>query len=187
MANLQANLRSQSALAVDDPERLLRSVNQLFYENTTDNAYASLIFSEYDDQRRRLRYANCGHLPPLVLRADGSVLRLESTCTVLGMFQEWDCAMAECRLYPGDTLALYTDGITETLNAAGEEFGEQRLIDALRRHRALGPRKLLGAIVDEVKNFGSGEQDDDITLIIARAPESDGAQQQIQFQEGKAG
>jgi serine phosphatase RsbU (regulator of sigma subunit) len=183
MANLQANLRSQCALALDDLERLLHSVNQLFYENTADNAYASLFFAEYDDQRQLLRYANCGHLPPLLLRADGTLLRLDSTCTVLGLFSEWDCSLAECRLYPGDTLALYTDGITETLNTAGEEFGEQRLVEALLRHRALGPERLLRAIVDAVREFGSGAQDDDVTLIVASAPENDSAQQRIHFQD----
>ena len=71
MANLQASLRSQSALAFDQPEALLRSVNRLFYDNTADNAYASLLFAEYDDATRGLRYANCGHLSGLLLKTDG--------------------------------------------------------------------------------------------------------------------
>jgi serine phosphatase RsbU (regulator of sigma subunit) len=183
MANLQANLRSQCALAMDDLERLLRSVNQLFYENTSDNAYASLFFAEYDDERQRLRYANCGHLPPLLLRADGSMVRLDSTCTVLGLFSEWECSVAECHVDPGDTLTLYTDGITESFNAAQEEFGEQRLIEALLRYRALGPQGLLRAVVEEVRKFSSSEQDDDITLIVAQAAERDSVQQQIHFQD----
>src|SRR6266704_3193899 len=70
MANLQANLRSQCAIAVDQPQRLLRSVNQLFCESTTDGAFATLFFAEYDDAARRLRYANCGHLPALLLRCN---------------------------------------------------------------------------------------------------------------------
>ncbi len=144
------------------------SVNQLFYENTPDNAYASLFFAEFDGQTRRLRYANCGHLAALLLRSDDTLVRLDSTCTVLGLFQEWHCSIAECRLHSGDTLALYTDGITESFNSAEEEFGEQRLIEALRRHRALAPRDLLAAIVDEVRRFSPGEQYDDITLIIAK-------------------
>ena len=137
MANLQANLRSQCAIALDQPQRFLRSVNQLFYENTVDSAYATLFFAEYDDRTRRLRYANCGHLPALLLRRDDTLERLDSTCTVLGIFKEWDCSIGECRLSRGDTLVLYTDGITESFNDAEEEFGEQRLIEALRRHREL--------------------------------------------------
>jgi serine phosphatase RsbU (regulator of sigma subunit) len=168
MANLQANLRTQYAVALDEPERFLRSVNDLFYENTADNAYASLFFGEYDDQSRRLRYANCGHLSALLLRCNNTLERLDSTCTVLGLFKDWICSMAECRLFSGDTLALYTDGITESFNGAGEEFGEQRLIDALRRHRELPPQALLDSIVEEVRRFSPHEQHDDITLIVAK-------------------
>src|ERR1022692_3595169 len=83
MANLQANLRSQCTIAWHEPRRLLRSVNQLFYDNTADHAYATLFFAEYDDQTQRMRYVNCGHLPALVLRGNNSLERLDSTCTVL--------------------------------------------------------------------------------------------------------
>lgn len=168
MANLQANLRTQYAVALNEPERFLRSVNDLFYENTADNAYASLFFGEYDDETRRLRYANCGHLSALLLRDNNSLERLNSTCTVLGLFKDWTCSMAECNLFAGDTLALYTDGITESFSGAGEEFGEERLIDALRRHCELSPQTLLDSIVEDVRRFSPHEQHDDITLIIAK-------------------
>jgi len=172
MANLQANLRSQCAIALDQPQRFLRSVNQLFCENTTDSAYATLFFAEYDDQAQRLRYANCGHLCALILRSDNTLERLESTCTVLGLFEEWDCAIAERQLARGDTLLLYSDGITESFGDGEEEFGEERLIEALRRNRDLSPQALLESIVDDVQRFSPHEQHDDITLIVAkcRAP-----------------
>src|SRR2546426_8933711 len=89
MANLQANMRSQCAIAVDQPQRFLRSVNQLFCENTPNGSFATLFFAEYDDIAGRLRYANCGHLSALLLRSDNTVERLESTATVLGGFKEW--------------------------------------------------------------------------------------------------
>ena len=168
MANLQANLRSQCAIALDEPERMLRSVNQLFYENTDESAYATLFFAEYDDRAARLRYANCGHLPPLLLRCDGAIEKLDSTCTVLGLFEQWDCSIAERRLFPGDTLVLYTDGITESFNPAGEEFGERRLIGALVRHQDLAPPAAITTIIEEVENFSSHQQHDDITLIVAK-------------------
>src|SRR5215470_10491109 len=168
MANLQANLRSQSALAQDQPQRLLRSVNQLFCENTTDGAFATLFFAEYNEAARRLRFGNCGHLPALLLRGDDSLERLEATATVLGVFKNWDCTIGEANLCPGDTLALYTDGITESFNDSGEEFGEERLVAALRRHRSLSSEQLLDAIVDEVQRFSPHEQHDDVTLIIAK-------------------
>ena len=171
MANLQANLRSLCAIALDHPERLLQSVNRLFHENTDDNAYATLFYSEYDDQQQRLRYVNCGHLDGLLLREDDTLERLRSTSTVVGIFREWDCSMQECHLRPGDTLALYTDGITES-SKDGAEFGEQGLIQALRRHRELAPQDQVSAIVNDVERFSGGEQYDDITLIIARCRSS---------------
>jgi serine phosphatase RsbU (regulator of sigma subunit) len=168
MANLQANLRSQCAIALDEPQRLLRAVNQLFYENTTDGAYATLFFAEYDGQCRTLRYANCGHLSALLLHRDDTVERLDSTSTVLGLFKEWDCPVGERKLSAGDTLALYTDGITESFNEADEEYGERRLIEGLQRGRGLSSQGLLESIVDDVRQFSPHEQHDDITLIVAR-------------------
>jgi len=168
MANLQANLRSLCAIAFDELERLLRSVNQLFYENTSESSYATLFFAEYDDKLRRLRYANCGHLPALLFRRDGTIERLDSTCTVLGLFKEWDCSIIERGLLSGDTLVLYTDGITESFNHAGEEFGEGRLIEALQRHQELPPPALMEAVVTDVQEFSAKEQHDDITLIVAK-------------------
>jgi len=168
MANLQANLRSQCAIAVDQPQRFLRSVNQLFCENTPNGSFATLFFAEYDDNAGRLRYANCGHLPALLLRSDDTLERLESTATVLGVFKEWDCTIGECQLRAGDTLALYTDGITESYDAQDEEFGERRLIEALRRNCGPSPQCLMDSIVAEVQKFSPQEQHDDITLIIAK-------------------
>jgi serine phosphatase RsbU (regulator of sigma subunit)/predicted enzyme related to lactoylglutathione lyase len=168
MANLQANLRSQSAIALEQPQKFLESVNQLFYENTADSCYATLIFAEYDDASRRLRYANCGHYPALLLRSTGELERLDSTSTVLGLFPEWECAISETQLCPGDSLALYTDGVTDALNKAGEEFGEKRLINVVRKNRELSPQRMLEAIVDEVCRFSPHEQYDDITLIVTK-------------------
>jgi phosphoserine phosphatase RsbU/P len=170
MANLQANLRSQCAIVFDQPQLLMQSVNRLFCENTADSAFATLFFAEYDDSLRRLRYVNCGHLPALILRPDNTLVQLHATATVLGMFKTWDCELGETQLFPGDALALYTDGITESFNDADEQFGEERLAAALLRHRALSPQSMLTAVVDEVRRFSLREQHDDVTLIIAKCP-----------------
>jgi len=168
MANLQANLRSQCAIAMEHPQRFLESVNQLFFANTIESAYATLFFAEYDNRAGRLRYANCGHLPGLILRSDNTLDRLASTCTVLGLFEDWKCSIGESSLLPGDTLVLYTDGVTEAFNDRGEDFGEQKLVDSLRRHRQQQPRELMNSILDDVKQFSPHEQHDDITLLVAR-------------------
>lgn len=167
MANLQANVRSQCAVALE-PQLFLQAVNRMFYENTADNAYATLIYAEYDNIGRRLRYANCGHLSALLFRSDGGIERLDSTCTVLGLFRDWDCPIRECQLCPGDLLLLYTDGVTESFDHRGNEFGEERLIEAVRRNCQLAPGTLLAAVLDDVKRFSSEEQYDDMTLVTAR-------------------
>ncbi len=168
MANLQANLRSQCAIAVDQPERFLQTVNRLFYESTADNAYATFFYSEFDDRAGRLRYANCGHLPALVLRGSGEIERLEPTATVLGLFSPWECRTADLRLAAGDLLAIYTDGITESFDAKDDEFGEARLVETLHTHRDLPPQDLIAAIYDDVRRFSPHEQSDDMTVIVAR-------------------
>jgi serine phosphatase RsbU (regulator of sigma subunit) len=168
MANLQANLRSHLSSALEEPERFLCAVNQLFCENTMDSAYATLLFADYDDGAQRLRYANCGHLHGLLLREDGTLERLETTATVLGLFQDWECSIGERRLAKGDVFALYTDGVTEAFSPKGDEFGEQRLVDGLRRGRKLSCKAALDAIVEDVRRFSPHEQHDDITLIVAR-------------------
>ena len=172
MANLQANLRSQCALALTHPELFLRSVNRLFYENTVDSAYASLFFAEYNDESRRLRYANCGHLSGLILRGDNVCCRLDSTTTLLGLFQDWDCKFAEFELAPGDLLTLYTDGVTEALTDRGEEFGEENLIQRLRHYRDQPCQTAVEAITNEVRGLSPDDQHDDITLIMARCRSS---------------
>ena len=168
MANLQANLRSQYAMALDDLPRLLESVNHLFYENTSDSSYATLFIADYDDSSRRMRYVNCGHLPPLLLRADARLEKLTATSTVLGLFEKWECSVAEVQLAPGDTLVLYTDGVTEAEGSEGQEFGEFRLAETLRAQRNLPVNSLLETIVATVQKFNGREQADDITLVVAR-------------------
>jgi serine phosphatase RsbU (regulator of sigma subunit) len=153
---------------VEQPEQLLRSVNRQLYENTAENAYATLFYSEFDDRTRRLRYANCGHLPGLVVQSDGTVKRLSSTATVLGLFPEWPCHTAEVQLCPGDLFAIYTDGITEARNQRDEEFGEERLLDIMTRARDLSPSHIVTSVFEEVRRFSGDRQRDDVTLIVAR-------------------
>jgi serine phosphatase RsbU (regulator of sigma subunit)/catechol 2,3-dioxygenase-like lactoylglutathione lyase family enzyme len=168
MANLQAILRSQCAIALDRPQDVLRAVNRLFCESTLEGGFATLFFAEYDESTRRLRYVNCGHLCALLLRASDEVERLDATGTVLGLFEKWDCEMGERTIESGDIFALYTDGITESFDAYDEEFGEERLLVTLRKHRGLCAREAIEAVVAEVGKFSPSEQRDDITMIVAK-------------------
>lgn len=168
MASLQAHLRAHSGQAREDPERLLRGLNASLCESLASSRFATLFLGCYDDTTRRLRYANCGHNPPLLLRADDRVERLAATATILGAFTTWDCSVMEVLLEPGDTLLLYSDGITEATDEAGEEFGEARLLEAVRRHRAEGAPDLIAGILRAVRGFSRGDQVDDMTLLAAR-------------------
>jgi serine phosphatase RsbU (regulator of sigma subunit) len=171
MANLQANLRSQYALALEDIPRLLRSVNRLFYKNTETNHYATTFFAVYGDETRRLRYVNCGHNPPILLRANGDVERLNAAATVLGLFEDWDCEVLECELAAGDVLVIYTDGISEAGESEqgdSEEFGEERLIAVVRQKQQQSAAEIMDEILGDVQQFSRGEQADDMTLIVAK-------------------
>jgi len=169
MANLQANLRSQYAVALEDLPRLLQSVNRLFYENTSEESYATLFFADYDDASGRLCYANCGHNPPILMRAGDKVERLAATTTVVGLFTDWECPIGEVVLESGDLLVIYTDGVTEAANADGEEFGEERLLEVVQAHRLVPVGALLKTISAKVQRFSYGEQADDLTLVVVKS------------------
>jgi len=168
MANLQAHLRSQSAIVSHDFSETLERVNRLFFESTEPNNYATLFIGVYEDDTRRLRYVNCGHNPPVIVREKG-VERLCATATVLGLFDQWQCNVAETKLAPNDILAICTDGVLEAANAGGEEFGEEGLVNALRAHPCRSAQDLLDSVIAAVKGFAPGEQADDITLLVAKA------------------
>jgi phosphoserine phosphatase RsbU/P len=168
MANLQASLRGQYALAIEDVRRLLCSVNRLFCKNTEAARYATAFFSVYDDESRLLRYVNCGHNPPILLRANGHLERLPATATVLGLFEDWDCLVADCSLAAGDVLVIYTDGVSEVGPKEDVEFGDERLVELVRQHQRDPAGEILDAIIAAVQDFSQGEQADDMTLIVAK-------------------
>src|SRR5215467_5306198 len=170
MANLQADVRSQSLIATQNLAQFLKSVNQSFYDSTSEGTYATLFFGDYQDSTRRLRFANCGHNPPFLVRVGGAIERLGATATVLGLFEDWSSSICEVEIGSGDVLVLYTDGITEAENAAGDQFGDERLLDTICANLQLPPSALLDSIVAATLAFSGGERrmKDDFTLVVAR-------------------
>ena len=168
VANLGAYLRSQCSMAPGDPVRVLQQVNGMLYASTAPQHYATLFFGIYDDATRELLYVNCGHNPPVWLRAGGSVTRLEATATVIGAFEEWQGTACRAPLAPGDLLVVYSDGVTEA-NCGEEEFGEARLIRELQQDGRRPAAEVVHAILDSVQKFSPGAQYDDLTLLAARA------------------
>jgi len=169
MASLQGSLRSQCGIGSKDLPRLLRSLNLHFCKHTARDRYVTLFFGGYCDATRTLHYVNCGHNPPVLLRKGGAVERLNATTTVLGLFSDWKCSVAETQLETGDVLCIYTDGVTETGGRNEEEFGEARLLETLRKSRDLEAAQILWNVENVTQQFRVGEQADDLTLVIARA------------------
>lgn len=168
MANLQADVRSQCAIASQNLPQFLKSVNQSFYESTDEGSYATLFFGDYQDSTRWLRFANCGHNPPFLVRSNGTTERLPATATVLGLFEQWESSICEVEIASGDLLVIYTDGVTEANNSSGEEFGENRLLETIRDHLAVPVHLILDAILTAALEFSGGEMRDDLTLVVAR-------------------
>ena len=120
-------------------------------------------------QEHTMRYSNAGHHPPLLLR-DETICRLDARGLPIGLFSGARYAEGCETLQSGDLLALFTDGVNETPNEEGEEFGEERLIELLRRHRKLELSEIVTAVLGELGEWSQGaDPHDDVTLVLARA------------------
>jgi phosphoserine phosphatase RsbU/P len=168
MAHLRASFRSQPATAFDHPAALLAGVHRLFWESTPAEQYATLVYAEYDENTGQLRYVNCGHLPPVLLRAGGEVERLPATSSVFGLLPEWSGEVAVAKLEPGDTLWLFSDGITEASGEDGAEFGDSRLLELLRGSRGGDLERAIDGVLSATAAFGDSRYADDRTVLAAR-------------------
>ena len=168
MANLQATFRNQAPGALLRPSEALKSVNHHFFESTAAERFATLFLGIYDDRTRKLRYVNCGHVAPLLMRASGQIERLEPTATMLGAFREWHCAEEQVEMHASDTLVMYSDGVTEAGMDHDEEFGEDRLARTLTSNPGLTAGALVEKIVDAVTEFGGIARSDDVTVVALR-------------------
>jgi sigma-B regulation protein RsbU (phosphoserine phosphatase) len=168
-ASLQASFRSQLELGVKNPRALLMSVNKLFHESTPAEYFATMFFAEYRDQNRELRYINCGHPSAILARAGGGLEHLEPTAIPIGIFSGWKCEEKTVTLAPGDLLLVFSDGVLEAGVDDGEEFGEARLLDAVRSAPTSAVGEVLNHVADEVLRFSPGTQSDDVTLVALSA------------------
>jgi sigma-B regulation protein RsbU (phosphoserine phosphatase) len=169
MANLQGCFRSQIDSGAHSPRALLRAVNKVFFESTPADQFATAFFACYNDATRRLDYVNCGHLPPALVRSNGQIIRLEPTATVLGAFRLWDCEQCSVDLAPGDSLVIFSDGITESGIIDGEDFGDRRVVNFAEQRRGAPARELVDCLIDEARRFSPDLQADDMTVVAASA------------------
>ena len=174
MATLRAYLRgAQTIHHQADLTEVMRNLNKLVFESSDANRYATFFYGELDLTSRTLTYVNAGHNPPMLFRhADGGreALRLDLGGPVVGLMEDCSYLQACVTLAAGDVLVAYTDGISEAMNAADEEWGEDRLMDAVRPNRAEAARTLIDRLMVSADTFVAGApQHDDMTLLIVRA------------------
>lgn len=170
MASVQAFLRSRARQLAGEPSHLVKQINDALVESTDPSKFATFFYGVCDSASRMLTYVNAGHNPPLLLRAGTTVVsRLRPTGMALGFDLGATYSEGHERLGPGDVLLAFTDGLTDALNEAEEEFGEARLAGLLVGNRHVGAADLLRLITAELEAFcGRAAQHDDVTLVVAR-------------------
>jgi serine phosphatase RsbU (regulator of sigma subunit) len=167
MAGLQASVRSLALPGVS-PCEVNRRLNDMLHQSTSASRYATLFFALYDPQDRSLHYSNAGHFPPIHLGVHGAAY-LSQGGLPIGLMPGSLYGEGRRELGLGDLLALYTDGVVETPNASGEEFGNARLVEVLTRHHAVPLSDLLALVIEAVDRWsGGGPPHDDVTLVLAR-------------------
>jgi sigma-B regulation protein RsbU (phosphoserine phosphatase) len=168
MSNLQAALRVQ-ALAGLPAHKLVEQVNRHIYRTTGSESFISFFLGELDPNAGAFHYTNAGHNAPLLVRENGNVESLEIGGLLLGVFPEAVYERGRVQLEPGDLLAFYTDGVTEAMNAAGDMFSEERLVEALHHHRGSSASEIHDSVLNRVREFQCGRPlDDDLTLILIK-------------------
>jgi serine phosphatase RsbU (regulator of sigma subunit) len=168
MANLQATFRNQPPGTLLRPGDALKAINHHFYEATEAERFATLFFGAYDDRTRKLRYVNCGHVAPLLLRASGKVERLGATALMLGAFEAWNCREGQTEIAPNDVMVLYSDGVTEAGIEHGEEFGEERLVRTLQEQQGRSALGIVQKVLEAVADHSGGARSDDVTVVALR-------------------
>jgi len=168
MASVQAVFRTLADVEAR-PASLLTSLNRHLIRNASPNKFVSFFYGEFERSTGILRYVNGGHNPPYIVRASGEVESLPATGVVLGIFEKATFEEKETTLNPGDLLALFSDGVTECSNPDGDMYGEDRLIQALKKNRDGRAAAIEGAIFKEILDFaGEAPQYDDSTLVILK-------------------
>ncbi|HEY0004995.1 MAG TPA: GAF domain-containing SpoIIE family protein phosphatase [Pyrinomonadaceae bacterium] len=168
MAFLRASLRAATHIGYA-PHISMTKVNYLLWESIERNQFVTAFYAILDASNKTLAYSNGGHNPPLLMEADGSPRFIERGQLPLGMFRDTRYYEYYLSLEPGQTLVLYTDGVTEATGAAGEEYGRDRLEEAVRRGRHLTARELIDFLYQDVLDWTNGRgAEDDITFFIIK-------------------
>ena len=168
MANLQATLRGQTLLTLS-PKVCVERANKLLYLSTSPEKFVTLFYAILDPKLHQLAFSNAGHDNPFLLGADGGTQRLWTGGVVLSILEDFSYDEETVSMGPGDILVIYSDGITEAVNPAEEQFGDERLAVVIRDHRQENAAGLMESIIKEVTAFAGGRaQADDMTLVVVK-------------------
>ena len=169
MAMCRTTIRS-TAIGERTPSQALARASELILKDSRADFFLSAIYFTLEIESGHIHYANGGHSRPLWLQADsGEVVELRTEGIILGAFDEVDIEEKDFYLAPGDTLILFTDGLTEATNATGQLFGEEKIIQLLREHDQKPAERIAEAVLEELAEFtGSTPQSDDLTIIVLR-------------------
>ena len=150
---------------------MIQHINRLVYDASAENRYATFFYAQYDAPSRRLTYVNAGHNPPLLFRAGSApeIRRLEAGGLVVGLLEDFAYSQDSVALEEGDLLVAYTDGITETMTVADEEWGEENLIETVHKCGSQSARDVIARIMEAADRFAAGaKQHDDMTITVVR-------------------
>jgi phosphoserine phosphatase RsbU/P len=167
MANFQASLKSLSSQCLS-PAEVSTRLNDVLYANIPLHKFVTAFYGVLNIPDRTLAFTNAGHNPPLLVRGDGECVRLDAGGCVLGAFPGIPYAQGEVKLQNGDRLVLFTDGLTEAIDAVGEQFGEHGLMRLLTDHRHRSAEELKDILFNAVTDFcGSAFHDDAALMVVA--------------------
>jgi sigma-B regulation protein RsbU (phosphoserine phosphatase) len=169
MAFLRASLRAATHIGYS-PHISMAKVNYLLWESIERNQFVTAIYGILDVTNKTLTYTNAGHNPPILLKQNGDISFIDRGSIPLGMFRDTRYHEYYLTTEPGDVLALYTDGVTEAQNPQGEEFGRDRLAQAVKTNRQLGASELIIAVYAQVLEWTDGRgATDDVTFFVIKA------------------
>jgi sigma-B regulation protein RsbU (phosphoserine phosphatase) len=168
MANLQATLRAQST-DVQSATCCIKRSNKLMFKNTDIDKFVTLFYGILDCRSHELSYCNAGHNYPFLIRDNGKIDRLSVGGLVLGALEEFDYCEDSVQLNPGDMLLIFSDGISEAQNEAGDFYGEERLGEIVAAHRGESAAQVVDSVMESIRDYvGETPQSDDMTILVSK-------------------
>jgi sigma-B regulation protein RsbU (phosphoserine phosphatase) len=165
-ATLHATVRTNTDAQTNPPGMMAR-LNKLLFRNTSAAEFATAFYAVLDTHSGVLRYANAGHEFPFVIET-GRAHQVEESGMVLGCLEDFEYVQSDLTIPPGGAVIIYTDGVTDSETRAGEYYGTERLRSVLEKNADGSAREVCRRVIEDVRAFGDGENQDDLTVVVLR-------------------